>query len=323
MKKTKLLNKISVGLGKASIKIKKHSPEILVAAGVIGTVTSTVIACKATTKVNDILENSKEEIEKVHAVANGELPLTASYTEEDSKKDLTIIYIQTGIKLAKLYAPVAILEALSVISILAANNIMRKRNIALAAAYASVSEGFKAYRKRVVDRFGNKVDRELRYNVETREVEQTITDEDGNEKTVKKTVDIITKDDVPDYARAFKEYLVDRKGVSYRNPNWDPNNDYNLSFIQGCQSCLNDLLRAKKYVFLNEAYKLLGFAETPEGQIAGWIFDEDNPNGDNYIDFGIDYNNPMYLSALDEDGVESQNSIVIDFNVDGYILERI
>ena len=58
MKKPEIMNNITRTLNKAAFKFKKHSPEILVVAGVVGVVGSTVMACKATTKVNDILDDT-------------------------------------------------------------------------------------------------------------------------------------------------------------------------------------------------------------------------------------------------------------------------
>ena len=66
MNKNEIVKKVSSTFKKATIKLKKHSPEILIAAGVVGTVASTVIACKATTKLSSILDESKENIETIH-----------------------------------------------------------------------------------------------------------------------------------------------------------------------------------------------------------------------------------------------------------------
>ena len=44
---------------KVGFKLKKHSPEILVVTGVIGTVASAVMACKATTKLSEVMDNAK------------------------------------------------------------------------------------------------------------------------------------------------------------------------------------------------------------------------------------------------------------------------
>lgn len=157
--KTEIVKSVSGAMNKTMMKVRKHSPEILVVAGIAGTVVSAIIACKATTKVNKIVEDTKNDIDKVHtATETGVTEAGESYSAEDSKKDLTIIYVQTGIKFAKLYAPAVILGTLSITSILASNNILRKRNVALGAAYAAIDKSFKEYRSRVVERFGEQVD---------------------------------------------------------------------------------------------------------------------------------------------------------------------
>ena len=135
--KNEIMKSVSGVINKTTMTLKKHSPEILVVAGVVGAVASAVIACKATTKVGKITEEAKDNIDAIHeAEKNGVTPTGEIYTKEDAQKELAVTYIQTGIKYAKLYAPAVILGSLSVTSILASNNILRKRNIALGAAYA-------------------------------------------------------------------------------------------------------------------------------------------------------------------------------------------
>ena len=133
--KNEILNKVSALTKHANLKLKKYSPEILMGLGIVGTVASTVLACRATTKVGKIIENKKEQVEQVHTcLEDAKTDTTIEYTEEDSKKDLTIIYSQTGLAIAKLYAPSVILGVLSLGTIITSHNIMRKRNVALAAA---------------------------------------------------------------------------------------------------------------------------------------------------------------------------------------------
>ena len=136
--KNALVEKASRTFYKAGLKLKKHSPEILITAGVIGTVTSTVMACKATTKLNDILDSSKDDIEAIHGAMKHPEELPEEYTEEDGKKDLSIVYVQAGLKVAKLYAPSIVLGVASITSILAGHNILHMRNVAFAAAYSPI-----------------------------------------------------------------------------------------------------------------------------------------------------------------------------------------
>lgn len=309
--KTELMTKASRLLGNASLQIRKHSPEILMVAGVVGTVASTVLACKATLKVNEVLEEKKNTIDAIHTCLENE---TIEYTEEDSKKDLTILYAQTGIKLVKLYAPAVILGALSITSIVAGHRILKKRNLALAAAYAVVDKGFKDYRKRVVERFGEELDKELRYNLKAKEIEEVVKDKDGNEKVEKKVVNVVDSENplngVSEYAKFFDEVST----------NWSKDPEYNLMFLRRQQDWANEKLKATGYLFLNEVYDMLGIPRTQAGQVVGWIYDKKNPNGDNYVDFGI-YDVHSEAKRGFVNGVE--RSILLDFNVDGVIYDKI
>ena len=303
MKNLEIVNKITSAAHKALFKVKKHSPEILITAGVIGTVASAVMACKATTKLSDILEDSKEQINQVHNFLEDERIPESQYSKEDSNKDLAIIYAQTGIKLVKLYAPAVALGALSITGIVASNNILRKRNIALAAAYTTVDKTFKRYRNNVIDRFGEKIDKELRYGIKAREIEEIVVDDDGNEKTVKKTVE--AADPVSMYSDYAKIYDAGCNG-------WIKDAEFNLMFLRHTQAQANDILKRRGYLFLNEVYDMLGFQRTKAGQVMGWIYDEENPIGDNFVDFGI-YNTDIEKARDFVNGIE--RVIILDFNV--------
>lgn len=87
------------------------------------------------------MDKTKEDVEAIHKCEEDE-SMKEQYSSEDAKKDLTIVYAQTGVKFAKLYGPSVVLGALSITSILASNNILRKRNVALGAAYAAI-HGYK------------------------------------------------------------------------------------------------------------------------------------------------------------------------------------
>lgn len=294
------------------LQLKKHSPEILVGAGCVGVVASAVMACKATLKVNEILEETKKEVNNVHQVLSDETISTEVYSEEDSKKDLAVIYTKTGLKLVKLYAPAVGLGVLSIASILSSNHIMRKRNVALMAAYTAVDTGFKEYRGRVIERFGEQLDHELKFNVKAEEIEETIINENGEEETVKKIVETPEIGGESVYARFFDA----------GNKGWEDDPEYNLMYIKQVQTYLNEKLRANGHVFLNEAYDEFGIPRTRAGAVVGWIYDPKNPkhNGDNYIDFGVyDIHNENKRRFVN--GYEKV--IVLDFNVDGVIYDKI
>lgn len=306
MKKSKFLTNMSRSLNKASFQLKKHSPEILIVAGVIGTVTSAVMACKATLKVNDVLDKAKQDIKDIHDVSadvEAGIRPAEQYTEEDKKKDLAIVYTKTGFELVKLYAPSVILGTLSIYGIVKSHNILKKRNVALAAAYATIDKSFKDYRGRVVERFGKELDRELKYNIRAKEIEEKIVDENGEEQIVTKTVNVGSHSD---YARFFDETC----------PGWEKNAEFNLTFLKLQQAYANEKLKAQGHLFLNEVYDMLGIQRTKAGNVVGWVYDPSNEDIDNYVDFGIydlyDERKRAFVNGY-------ERSILLDFNVDGDI----
>lgn len=301
--KTEIMKSVNGVASKAVMKLKKHSPEILVVAGIAGTVVSAVLACKATTKVAEILDETKGTLDTIHegmetGAINGQ-----EYTTEDGKKDTVVVYAQTGAKLAKLYAPAIILGTLSITSILASNNILRKRNVALGAAYAAIDKSFKEYRGRVIERFGEQVDTELKYGIKAKKFEEIEVDpETGKEKKVKKTVMVADPNLQSDYAVYF-----DSKSRIY-----ETNPDYNRMFLKAQQAFANDKLQTRGHLFLNEVLDDLDLPRTPAGQIVGWT--KDGPDG--YVNFRI-----VEVERETEDG-RHEPALLLDFNVEGNIWEK-
>lgn len=308
----KFMNSIVRAYHMAGFKLRAASPEILVVTGVVGTVVGAVMACKATLKLDDILDEAGETIENVNKASENE-SLKDKYTPTDRKRDLAVVYIQTGVKVAKLYAPAAFVAGVSVAGILAGHTILRKRNIALAAAYATVDKGFREYRKGVIDKFGETVDREMRHGIKAVKLMETVTNEkSGEPKEVETMVEGVGK--APsDYARLFEE----------GNFNWDKggNMEYNLQFLRAQQQYANNLLQAQGYLFLNEVYEMLGFEPTKAGRVVGWIYDPKNPVGDNFVDFGMRVVHETNETSDYRD--DWDRAVLLDFNVDGNIFERV
>lgn len=301
--KTEIMKSVNGVTSKAVMKLKKHSPEILVVAGIAGTVVSAVLACKATTKVAEILDETKGTLDTIHegmetGAINGQ-----EYTNEDGKKDTVVVYAQTGMKLAKLYGPAIILGTLSITSILASNNILRKRNVALGAAYAAIDKSFKEYRGRVIERFGEQVDTELKYGIKAKKFEEIEVDpETGKEKKVKKTVMVADPNLQSDYAVYFDS----------KSRNYETNPDYNRMFLKAQQAFANDKLQTRGHLFLNEVLDDLDLPRTPAGQIVGWT--KDGPDG--YVNFRI-----VEVERETEDS-RHEPALLLDFNVEGNIWEK-
>lgn len=278
---------------------RKHSPTILLGVGLVSMVGSTVLACRATLKLEDVLDKAENDLE----VAKGVRDLHPDkYSEKDRKQDVAIIYVRGVVGVAKLYAPAIILGGVGIACLTKSHKILQDRNMALTAAYVAVDTAFRNYRQRVVDTYGEETDREMRYGSEEVTV---IEDETG------KAVDAIRV--IPGlpsgYARWFDE----------TNNNWNapPFDNNNFVFIRTQQNWANDQLRGRGHLFLNEVYSMLGIAHTSAGAIVGWIYDRNNERGDGYVDFGC-FDKSNTKKPLDffngRDG-----AILLDFNVDGPI----
>ena len=289
---------------KAQLTVRKHSPEILMVAGVIGTVAGAVMACKETLELEDVLDECKQEkmeLEERYAMCE-------EYSEDALKKDQVKLTIKQAAKIVKLYAPSVIMEATSIGVIFASNDIMRKRNASMAAAYATLNSMYKRYRQNVIESYGEEVDKDMRFGVKHEKV--TEIDEDGNK--VKIDARIVDLDNtalaISDYSRFFQMGCKGFDASSGR---------YNLLYLKGIQAMFNNKLIADGYVMLNDVYRELGFDTIPEGWSIGWVYDETNPIGDNYIDFGLyEARNKNQRAVNDWEPV-----ILMDFNVDGNLYE--
>lgn len=312
---SKAMQTLSRAVHKTAFKFKKNSPKLLLAAGIIGGGVSTVMACKSTLKVNEVIDEHNENIEKIHGVMDGTITVKEGtvYTEQDYKTDLAKQYFHTGLKFVKLYGPAIIVGTLSVGAILMSHRILNKRNVALAAAYTAVEKGFKEYRGRVVDRFGERVDKELKYGLKSKEVEVVSTDEDGKVKTETKNVDFVDADgnEYSEFARFFDE----------TSTAWVKNAEYNLKFLKDQEAYANHILKSRGYITLNEVYRMLGMNETQAGMVIGWFYDKKNPNhkGDNKVSFDL---TNAYKKGVRDFVNGHEYSVLIDFNVDGNIYNR-
>lgn len=290
---------ISKTTGRSGLLLKKHSPEILMAVGVVGIVTSAVMACKATLKVDGVLAEADEKIAKIAKAT--ELP-EEQYSSKDAQKDLVVVKVQTAVNFVKLYGPSVALGVVSIGCLLGAHGIIKKRNLALVAAYKAIEQSFTDYRKRVAAEFGEDKERQLKNGVRT--IKVTEMNEKG--KTITKTVEVLDPNTKSQYARFFDEACSQ----------WDKCPEYNLTFIKHQQSYANDLLNVRGHIFLNEVYDMLGIPRSKAGAVVGWV----KGYGDDFVDFGMFDGNSMAVRDF-VNGYE--RSILLDFNVAGVIYDMI
>lgn len=283
---------VSKALGRRALVLEKNSPQLLFGAGLVGMVGSTVLACRATLKLEEVLDEGKVNLHKAKTLEHRE------YTEQDKQRDISIIYVQTSMKVVRLYAPAIAVGSASVAALVQAHSILSRRNAALTAAYLALEKGFAEYRARVVEKYGEDEDRNFRYG--TREVEVI---KDGKKKATVR----VGEGEPSIYARFFDPLSTE----------WSKESEYNLIFLKCQQNYVNDLLRARGHVFLNEVYDKLGIPRSKAGSVVGWILIGDVR--DNFIDFGV-----WDSEGTVRDFVNGREaSILLDFNVDGVIYDKI
>lgn len=297
---------VSVKFGRQLLHLQKSSPQVMFVGGVAAGLGATVLACRSTLKLSDVLleaEELKFKAEQLHA-AGGATDPVIEYTDKKYAKDLTVIKVKTILNVTKLYAPAAGLAMISVALLTGSHITLNRRNASLSAAYAATDQAFNQYRDRVREQLGEEADRDLRYG--TREDKETVEGDDGKKKVVKITR--VGDAQPSQYARFFDELCPDFK----RNP------EYNMIFLKAQQNYANDMLQARGHVFLNEVYDALGLPRSGAGAAVGWVHGK---GGDDYVDFGIfdDKTNDRVRDFVNG----REDAILLDFNVDGVIWNQI
>lgn len=282
-------------------KAVKHSPELLLGGGLAAMVAGAIVACERTTKAEEILDKTRTSLDAIHAAEENEI---ADYTQQDKRKDLTLVYAKTAGGFVKLYWPAIALEALGAVCILSSYGIMRSRSAALTAAYTALENSYSEYRRRVREKLGDEEDLYFKTGLRPKAIEITEKDENGVEKTVKTEQKVFDPDhaDVSTFARWFDETC----------PEYSNSDLHNLNFLMAQQKHANYLLKAHGYLFLNDVYDMLGLQRSPQGQAVGWMRD-DRCGGQGYVDFGI---HDGYRQSARNFVNGYEKKILLDFNID-------
>lgn len=296
MKLKSIKNVVTSKAGRQILLSKKHSPTIMFAGGVVGVVATTVLACKATLKLEEVLDDAAEKRAKANSLQH------RNYSDRDRQQDHIKITVQAAASVTKLYAPAIGVGIISVAALTGSHVVLSRRNAAVMAAYSALDKGFNEYRQRVRNELGDDKDLEFRHGLETN-VE--VVEADEGSTTIEHKVAPMS---VPSIYAVF----FDDKSTS-----WSREPEYNKVFLNCQQNYANDLLRSRGHVFLNEVYDMLGVPRSKAGAVVGWIMGKD---GDNFVDFGI-FDESRERARAFVNGQEG--SILLDFNVDGVIYDKI
>jgi hypothetical protein len=277
-------NAMSRQVFRSALILKKHSPSIMFVGGVVGVVTSTVLACKATLKLPDALTEMQAELDEVKY-----------HVDEPDSKDIAYVYAKNIAYIARIYAPAVVVGVVSISSLTGSHIALNKRNAGLTAAYAALSKAYGEYRERISEEFGEQKEKDIYHAA----LVEKVKSEDGKEE-----IAVVDPNKWSPYARFFDEC----------SPNWQKNAELNRLFVQCQQNYANHLLHARGHVFLNEIYDMLGLERSKAGAVVGWVI---NNEGDNYIDFG------MYQASSNRFVNGEERTVLLDFNVDGVIYDKI
>lgn len=221
--------------------ISKHSPEILTAVGIVGMVTTVVLAVKATPKaLESIQAESQKKVDK---------QLKAGVDPKDVKHELSPV---ETVKVAwKPYIPAAITGIVSIGCLVGANSVNAKRNAALATACQLSATALSEYQEKV----NETVDEETKQIIEDKVIKEKLK-----------------KNPVPE-----KEGLRDQELV-LDNHNYlcydAGGNLYFRSDENSIRAAINTLNRrmndGEGYVSLNDLYSELNVRGTDVGELLGW-----------------------------------------------------
>lgn len=277
-------------------KLKKVGPDAMVIGGIVGVSIATYMLFKKAGQLEDILDEHKDMTDEIRDTAD----------EKSRRKEMAKAYAKTGKKIVVAYGPAISVYTLSVFSIFEGHHLVRKRYLSAVAACKVLESSFNEYRDRVKKLYGEEKEFDIFHGIDKKDISVTQTDENGKEKEKKLKNAKIAPDAPSLYARYFDE----------SSPCWEPNPEFSLMFLKAQENYFNELLQIKGYVFLNDVYEALGLSASQTGQLVGWV----KGNGDDYIDFGI-YN--LYHEKHRDFVNGYENVILLDFNVDGIIVDKI
>lgn len=304
----KVTTSVTNATGRTMLKAQKNAPELLMGLGVIGFVGTVILACKATLKADEVIQRHQDRMDRIHeaeeaAINDDEI----DYDPEVAKQDKAISCVKMAGDFAKLYAPSVAVGGLSLACILYSEKILKNRYLTAVSAFNAITAAYETYRSRVRAEMGDEFDRHILTGSTYTTVEKEVIDEKGKKKKVEEKVEVIDPNETKgEYVRWFDE----------KNKEWDQNVEYSLMFLRAQQKIATDILNSRGHIFLNEVFDMLGFEHSQVGAMVGWV----KGLGDDFVDFGLyDPNNESAKRFING----YSNSVMLEFNVDGIIWDKI
>ena len=286
---------------KIGTAVRPYMPTIAVVGGSVAVCGGAFLACRATLKVDKVMEEHRGMMEHINKSAE-KLPKD-SYTSKDMGRDKLQVYGATAGRLFRLYGPAVGLATAGFASIFWGFGMIKAWHAAAVSAVSAIDEKFAAYRNNVINEYGKEVDDKL-YNgtVEKREIEEKITTDDGDEKVEKKEAVVLNPDIESDFVKIYSPMTIapgkweDHYLMAYRRLN-----DLEIWLTKQLQRGRYD------HVFLNTVLRELGLPETGIGHFYGWV----NQPGRNVVRF----NPEPYITVFSGDN-DSQIPMMVPLPVD-------
>lgn len=264
-----------------------HGPEAKLIAGIAGLWGAAIGVGIATHKLEEKNKAKNEKLEKIYQAKDDGI-----IDEKEESKEIRKAYVKYGLDICKYYAAPLTSAVTGTLLILSSHNDMKKRYLALGAAYTTLDQSFRQYRDRVKEKLGEEEEKRLHYGIETKE----ITNEDGS----KETIEYIN----PDILYGPFTYIFDESSEVYSK-------EYmaNKTRLMALEAWATNKLVADGYLYLNTVLSELDIPIDTRTS-AGWVYDKHDP-GKNIVDFGLFRLNSSAKMAF-INGTE--RSIILEFN---------
>lgn len=295
------------------LSLKKAVPDIMLVLGIGLSAAAAFEFCKHTPEAEPVVDEFLTKVDEFNEACQTKEPMGRSYAREiavEATKNVSV-------GLTKAYWKPVLMWTTSTGLIIGSHTILKSRNVALAALATGLGTELRTLHSRIIERYGEQVDYELKHGIIKKEIEETHIDEaSGSEVVENKQIQCIDYNGTGGlsiYARFFDD--------SCRPYRKDP--EYNLEYLKRMEAECNRILREEGVLFLNEVYDKLDMKKTRAGQKVGWRYykhAEDNLYGDNYVSFGIH----NVHRAANRDFVNGYESVILlDFNVDGEVIDAL
>lgn len=284
---------------KAAFKIKKASPELLLVGGIACIIGGTVLACKATKKAGDILDEGHEYVEKIKEDLTDETQSFSPEAEKLIKKDVAKSKLRTLGRVAGAYASAVALGSAGIAMIFTSHGIMRKRNGALLASYNALDAMFKTYRARVLEEEDGR-ERDRRYLLGNDISEWP--DDGQNESEAIRNVNDGAVEMLSQYPAWYDIHTVRFDENTSSAFSMHPFS--NLQRIRGAEGIMTSRLHEKGYVSLNEVLHELHMDPVPWGQLHGRIWYPGEENDD------------FVIEAVEANPDQPGSPIILNFKLD-------